>query len=65
METRSKPKYQKESKKCSLNNDSAASTKQLMTLHPQEMKSFSFKKSLSNDDDQSSIGFKTHKHTKS
>ena len=58
METRSKTKYQKESKKCSPNNDSAASTKQLMTLHPQEMKSLSFKKSLSDDDDQSSIVLK-------
>ena len=36
-----------------------------MTLHPQEMKGFSFQKCLSDDDDQSSIGSKTHKHKKS
>ena len=35
-----------------------------MTLHPQEIKGFSFEKCLS-DDDQSSKGSKTHKDTKS
>ena len=65
MDTRSKTKYQKESKSCSPNNDSAASTEQIMTLHPQEMKGFSFEKCLTYDDDQSNMGSKTHKHTKS
>ena len=65
MDTRSKTKYEKESKSCSPNNDSAASTKQILTLHPREMKGFSFEKCLTDDDDQSNMGSKTHKHTKS
>ena len=58
-------KRNKESKSCSPNNDSAASTEQIMTLHPQEMKGFSFEECLTDDDDQSNMGSKTHKHTKS
>ena len=65
MDTRSKTKYQKESKSCSPNNDSAASTEQIMTLHPQEMKGFSFEKCLTKNDNQSNMGSKTYKHTKS
>ena len=65
MDTRSKTKYEKESKSCSPNNDSAASTEQIMTLHRQEMKGCSFEKCLTDDDDQSNMGSKTLKHTKS
>ena len=61
METRLKSKYQMESKNHSLNNDPAASTAEKMTLHPQEIKGFSFKKCLS-DDNQSSKGSKTQRY---
>ena len=53
-----------ESKGCNSNNNCAASTKCKMTLHPQEVKGFSFEKCLS-DDDQFRKGSKTNKDTKS